>query len=87
MPSPMICRRIGCRPAAGLFKPAGIPASALEEIHLTLDELEALRLADLEGLYHETGFGENGSLPPDLRQHPGVRPPQVGGVAWSTAGR
>jgi predicted DNA-binding protein (UPF0251 family) len=48
----MICRRIGCRPAAGLFKPAGIPASALEEINLTVDELEALRLADLDGLYH-----------------------------------
>lgn len=53
MPRPMICRRIGCRPAAELFKPAGIPASALEAIDLTMDELESLRLADLEGLYHE----------------------------------
>ena len=27
--------------------------SALEEVELTIDELEALRLADLEGLYQE----------------------------------
>ncbi len=42
-----------CRPSAPLFKPAGIPATLLEEIVLTLDELEALRLADLEGLHQE----------------------------------
>jgi len=36
-----------------LFKPAGIPASSLEEVVLALDELEALRLADLEGQYQE----------------------------------
>jgi predicted DNA-binding protein (UPF0251 family) len=53
VPRPMICRRIGHHPASGFFKPAGIPGLALEEISLTLDEFEALRLADLEGLYHE----------------------------------
>jgi predicted DNA-binding protein (UPF0251 family) len=36
-----------------VFKPSGIPARFLEEIVLTLDEFEALRLADLNGLYHE----------------------------------
>jgi predicted DNA-binding protein (UPF0251 family)/predicted Fe-Mo cluster-binding NifX family protein len=35
------------------MKPAGIPARALEEVLLGLDEAEALRLADLEGLYQE----------------------------------
>jgi predicted DNA-binding protein (UPF0251 family) len=49
----MICRRIGYHPRAGYFKPAGVPLAALDEVTLTLDELEALRLADLEGLYHE----------------------------------
>jgi predicted DNA-binding protein (UPF0251 family) len=39
----------GCR----LFKPAGVPARELEEIVLLLDELEAMRLADFEGLYQE----------------------------------
>ena len=40
-------------PTCRLFKPAGIPARVLEKISLTVDELEALRLADYEGLYHE----------------------------------
>ena len=35
------------------FKPQGIPAARLEHLPLTLDGLEALRLADLEGLYQE----------------------------------
>jgi predicted DNA-binding protein (UPF0251 family) len=36
-----------------VFHPAGIPARGLVEIVLTLDEFEAIRLADLEGLYQE----------------------------------
>jgi len=36
-----------------VFKPNGIPLQELEEIILSLDELEALRLADLEGLYQD----------------------------------
>jgi predicted DNA-binding protein (UPF0251 family)/predicted Fe-Mo cluster-binding NifX family protein len=35
------------------MKPAGIPARELEEVRLGFDEAEALRLADLEGLYQE----------------------------------
>lgn len=35
------------------FKPRGIPLFQLEEISLSLDELEAIRLADDEGRYHE----------------------------------
>lgn len=33
------------------FKPRGIPLIELEQVTLTLDEVEALRLADLEALY------------------------------------
>jgi predicted DNA-binding protein (UPF0251 family) len=36
-----------------MFKPRGIPMSNLELVVLTLDELEALRLADLNGEQHE----------------------------------
>jgi predicted DNA-binding protein (UPF0251 family) len=43
-----------------LFKPAGIPARLLEEVVLTLDELEALRLADLEGEYQEAAAARMG---------------------------
>lgn len=35
------------------FKPKGIPLVQLDEVVLNLDELEAIRLADYEGLYHE----------------------------------
>lgn len=35
------------------FKPAGVPGRELEQVFLKADELEALRLVDLEGLYHE----------------------------------
>jgi len=38
-------------PKADFFKPRGIPLSALEQVVLTVDELEAIRLADFEGLY------------------------------------
>jgi predicted DNA-binding protein (UPF0251 family)/predicted Fe-Mo cluster-binding NifX family protein len=35
------------------MKPVGVPACEIEEIRLGFDEAEALRLADLEGLYQE----------------------------------
>ena len=53
MARPQNCRRIAFTPDVTLFKPAGIPGRTLSEIVLTLDELEAIRLADLEGLYQE----------------------------------
>lgn len=53
MPRPTCCRRVAGPARCGLFKPAGVPGSALEELVLTVDELEALRLADLAGLYQE----------------------------------
>jgi predicted DNA-binding protein (UPF0251 family) len=46
-------RCIRCKPNALYFKPRGIPLIQLEEVGLSLDELEAIRLADYEGLYHE----------------------------------
>ena len=52
MPRPVKCRKIGCNPEFLMFKPAGIPASELDEMDLTFDEFEAIRLADYEGLYH-----------------------------------
>jgi predicted DNA-binding protein (UPF0251 family) len=53
MPRPCRCRRIRCSPDTGYFKPRGIPLDMLEEVNLALDELEAVRLADWEGLYQE----------------------------------
>jgi len=53
MPRPFKCRRVFGTPGADYFKPRGIPLSDLQEIGLTIDEFEAIRLADLEGLYQE----------------------------------
>jgi len=53
MARPPCCRRIGFLPNASYFKPSGIPCSSLAVVNLTKDELEAVRLADLEGLYQE----------------------------------
>jgi uncharacterized protein len=53
MSRPCRCRKIRCSPDSNYFKPRGIPLDNLEEVSLTLDELEAVRLADYEGLYQE----------------------------------
>ncbi len=53
MPRPFCCRRVTGRPAAQIFKPIGIPVRDLEEVVMALDEFEAMRLADLDGLYQE----------------------------------
>lgn len=53
MARPKYCRRVSQQPACRIFKPVGVPVSTLEEIVLSVDEFEALRLADLEGLYQE----------------------------------
>jgi len=53
MPRPCKCRLIAAQPTVSAFKPAGVPCRGLKSIELGLDELEALRLADLEGLYHD----------------------------------
>lgn len=60
MPRPHRCRRIQGGPAAPVFKPAGTPLRELVTLAMTLDELEALRLADLEGLYQEAAAARMG---------------------------
>jgi predicted DNA-binding protein (UPF0251 family) len=53
MPRPFKCRRISHVPGVTFFKPAGVPMRALEEMQLTMEEAEAIRLKDLEGLDQE----------------------------------
>jgi predicted DNA-binding protein (UPF0251 family) len=50
---PYCCRRIAGQPAAPIFAPIGIPLLELDEVVMSLDEFEAMRLADLDGLYQE----------------------------------
>ncbi|HQM77163.1 MAG TPA: DUF134 domain-containing protein [Syntrophorhabdaceae bacterium] len=58
MSRPKKCRCISCKPNALSFKPQGIPIAQLENVLLNLDELETIRLADFEGLYHERTAGQ-----------------------------
>ncbi|MFO7651839.1 MAG: DUF134 domain-containing protein [bacterium] len=60
MPRPHNCRRVGAAPGATVYKPAGIRARELDWITLGLDELEALRLADRDGLHHEAAAMQMG---------------------------
>ncbi len=53
MPRPPIERAVSGVPRVTLFKPAGVPTRELEQLQLGVDELEAIRLVDLEGLSHE----------------------------------
>lgn len=53
MARPPIERAVGGVPSVTLFKPAGVPGRVLEQLSLAVDELEAIRLVDLEGLSHE----------------------------------
>lgn len=55
MPRPIKCRRVSFMPGVTYFKPAGIPLRSLEEVRLSLEEAEAIRLKDLEGLEQEQG--------------------------------
>jgi predicted DNA-binding protein (UPF0251 family) len=53
VPRPPIERAVAGVPRITLFKPAGVPGRDLEQLQLGVDELEAIRLVDLEGLSHE----------------------------------
>jgi len=53
VPRPFCERQIHGKPPMTVFKPAGIPRCELEEVVMTLDEFEAVRLCDLDGSYQD----------------------------------
>lgn len=50
-------KRVESMPEITYFKPAGIPLSSLEEICISVEEAESLRLKDWEGLEQEECAG------------------------------
>lgn len=58
MSRPFKIRKVCCHPESEYFKPRGIPFRHLKEICLTMDELEAIRLADFNELYQEKAARE-----------------------------
>ncbi len=53
MPRPPKWRCVSFMPQITYFKPAGIPLALLKEVCLSVEEAEAIRLRDLEGLEQE----------------------------------
>lgn len=50
MPRPVKPRRVEKVPHVNYFKPTGVPMKHLKEVVISVDEMEALRLKDMEGL-------------------------------------
>lgn len=50
MPRPRLYRKINFNPDVTYFKPQGVPMWALSVVDLTLEEIEAMRLKNVEGL-------------------------------------
>ena len=53
MGRPQLWRRVSSVPPVSFFKPAQVPMALLQEIRLSVEEAEAIRLKDLEGLEQE----------------------------------
>ena len=53
MARPQKSRLVKIDPQINYFKPRGVPMMDLEQVQLTVDELEALRLADFLSMSHE----------------------------------
>lgn len=53
MPRRPCCKRIAEVPEVRYFKPRAVPLSELQEVVLSMEELESLRLAHVEGFYQQ----------------------------------
>jgi uncharacterized protein len=60
MARPQKSRRVAFNPDISYFKPRGIPLIDLEEIQITIDEYEALRLSDLMDMSYEEAASSMG---------------------------
>jgi predicted DNA-binding protein (UPF0251 family) len=58
MPRPRLCRRIRFNTNITYFKPQGVPMRFLDIVELTVEEVEALRLKNVQGLDQEQAAKE-----------------------------
>ncbi len=68
MPRPRKCRWVNCEPTVTMFKPRGIPVTSMDTVTLAVDEFEALRLKDLEGLEQEKAAAKMNVSQPTLHR-------------------
>jgi len=68
MPRPVKCRRVGFIPGITFFKPAGVPLVSLEEVVLTMEESEAIRLKDFLDLDQEEAAKKMGVSQPTFNR-------------------
>ena len=54
MPRPRLHRKIKFQPNVTYFKPQGVPMRNLNVINITNEEIEAIRLKNIEGFDQET---------------------------------
>ena len=60
MPRPPLPRRVCCQLNGLGFRPIGAAAAKADALRIGVDELEAIRLADIEGLYQDAAAARMG---------------------------
>ena len=60
LPRRPCCKRVEDLPGVTYFKPRAVPLAAMEEVILSVEELEALRLAHKEDLYQQEAAARMG---------------------------
>ena len=68
MVRPKKCRMVASLPNITYYKPAGIPLRLLNEVRLSIEEAEALRLKELEGLEQSLGAAKMGISRPTFQR-------------------
>lgn len=68
MPRPKLKRFLTCRPSCYCFKPRGIPMRNLKEVILELDELEALKLHEVDDLSQKQSAKKMGISQPTFHR-------------------
>ncbi|OQY37227.1 MAG: DNA-binding protein [Candidatus Cloacimonetes bacterium 4572_65] len=66
MSRPKKKRMVNCPPVFSSFKPAGVRRNQLVQVSLLLDEYEAIKLVDYEGMDHQEASEEMGVSRPTI---------------------
>lgn len=66
MPRPYSSKRVCCEPNVDYFKPRGVPMGKIQSVDLQVEELEAVKLCDMEGISQESASGRMGISQPTL---------------------